>query len=66
MSTDVESNRTRLYGFVVPCPFVVTADWDAGGPRLKQVDYSGGYHRGVWVPGHYWVVRHSMLFVACG
>ena len=66
MGADVEANRTRLHGFVVPCPFLVLADWDAGGPPVKRVDYSKGYHRGVWVPGRYWVVSHRMTLVACG
>lgn len=66
MGADVEAHRTRLHGFVVPFPFVVTADWDAGGPRVNRVDYSEGDHRGVWVPGRYWIVRHRMLLVGCG
>jgi len=66
MGADVESHRTRLHGFVVPAPFVVIADWDAGGPRSGRVDYSEGDHWGVWVPGRYWVIRDRMKLVACG
>ena len=66
MGVDAESNRTRLHGFVVPVPFVVLADWDAGGPRSGRVSYSEGGHRGIWLPGRYRVVRHRMTLVACG
>jgi hypothetical protein len=66
MRVDPEERRSRLHGFVVPVPFVVLAEWEAGNSDGRQSSYSHGDQWGVWLPGWFWVVRHRATLIACG
>jgi len=66
MGVDPKEHRSRLHEFVVPAPFVVLAEWEAGSTTGGPSSYSRGDQWGVWLPGRFWVVRDGMSLVACG
>lgn len=66
MGVNPEERGSRLHKFVVPAPFVILAEWEAGSTAGRSSSYSRGDQWGIWLPGRFWVVRDRMTLVACG